>query len=189
MTAVTGRSGTGKTTLLRLLSALDIPDSGELLLDGRPLPRADVEQLAGLRRARIGYLAQEPSPVAFLSAQENVELSLRIRGRDPVQAARRAASVLTTLGLADRARQRVSRLSAGEGQRVALARALAGASGLLIVDEPTSRLDEANAAAVAELLAVAAAEDGQTVVCATHDPEVIRHADEVVALQCREPGH
>jgi putative ABC transport system ATP-binding protein/lipoprotein-releasing system ATP-binding protein len=109
-------------------------------------------------------------------------LALRLRGWDATAAAERAAAVLARVGLADRARQRVSRLSAGEGQRVALARALASARGLLIVDEPTSRLDEANAGVVAELLVAAAAEDGQTVVCATHDPEVIRRADEIVAL-------
>jgi ABC-type lipoprotein export system ATPase subunit len=182
MTAVTGRSGAGKTTLLRLLCGLDRPDSGELLLDGELIDHSDPEQLAALRRARIGYLPQEPWPVGFLSAQENVVLALRLRGWDATAAAERAAAVLARVGLADRARQRVSRLSAGEGQRVALARALASARGLLIVDEPTSRLDEANAGVVAELLVAAAAEDGQTVVCATHDPEVIRRADEIVAL-------
>ena len=90
--------------------------------------------------------------------------------------------MLARVGLEERARQRVARLSAGEAQRVALARGLACARGLLVVDEPTSRLDEANAAAVGELLAAAAAEGHQTVVCATHDPQVIRHAGEVLAL-------
>jgi putative ABC transport system ATP-binding protein len=90
--------------------------------------------------------------------------------------------MLARVGLGDRARQRVARLSVGEGQLVALARALASARGLLIVDEPTSRLDEAGAAAVARLLAQAAAEDSQTVICATHDPAVIDAADAVLAL-------
>ncbi len=188
MTVVTGRSGTGKTTLLRLLGGLDIPDEGQVLIDGRRLEVCDTEERAALRRQRIGYLPQQPSPVGFLSAQENVVLSLRLRGWETDEAGERAAIVLAHLGLADRARQRVARLSAGEGQRVALARALASARGLLIVDEPTSRLDEANAGAVAEILAAAAAEDGQTVICATHDPEVIRHAGEVVGLSpWREP--
>ncbi len=182
MTVVTGRSGTGKTTLLRLLGGLDVPDSGEVVIDGRRLEQCDAEERAALRRERIGYLPQQPSPVGFLSAHENVVLSLRLRGWDIDEAAERAAIVLAHVGLADRARQRVERLSAGEGQRVALARALASARGLVIVDEPTSRLDEGNAGAVAEMLAAAAAQDGQTVICATHDPEVIRHADEVVAL-------
>ncbi len=182
LTAVTGRSGTGKTTLLRLLAGLDVPESGVLVLDGQPLSTRDPEQLAELRRRRIGYLPQEPSPVGFLSAQENVALTLLLRGWEAAPANERATAVLRTVGLAERARQRVARLSAGEQQRVALARAIAAARGLLIVDEPTSRLDEANASTVAELLSNAAADDRQTVICATHDPELIRRADQVLTL-------
>src|SRR5205807_879146 len=103
-------------------------------------------------------------------------------GRMTAVTGRPGAGKPTLLGLTDRAEQRVERLSAGEAQRVALARALAGARGLLVVDEPTSRLDEAAAIEVAELLAAAAAEDGQTVICASHDPAVIRRADHVLAL-------
>jgi ABC-type lipoprotein export system ATPase subunit len=182
MTAVIGRSGVGKTTLLRLLAGLDRPDGGQLLINERPLGGCDGELLAALRRASVGYLPQEPSPVGFLSAEENVVLALRVRGYEAEAASERAAVALARVGMADRARQRVHRLSAGEGQRVALARALASARGLLIVDEPTSRLDEASAGVVADLLVRAAADEGQTVICATHDPEVIRRADEVLAL-------
>jgi putative ABC transport system ATP-binding protein len=183
MTAITGRSGTGKTTLLKLVAGLDRPSSGQVMLDGHPLGDRDGEQLASLRRERIGYLSQEPAPIGFLSAEENAVLALRIRGWDAPAAARRVAEALTRAGLAERARQRVHRLSAGEAQRLALARALASARGLLIVDEPTSRQDENNARAVAALLAAAAHEEGQTVICATHDPAVIGQADKVVALE------
>ncbi|HEV2251858.1 MAG TPA: ATP-binding cassette domain-containing protein [Streptosporangiaceae bacterium] len=182
MTVVTGRSGAGKTTLLKLVAGLDRPSSGQVVLDGQPLGDRTGEQLASLRRQRIGYLSQEPAPIEFLSAQENTVLVLRIRGWDADAAAERAVTALTRAGLADRARQRVHRLSAGEAQRLALARALAGARGLLIVDEPTSRQDETNARAVAALLAAAAHADGQTVICATHDPTVIGRADHVMAL-------
>jgi ABC-type lipoprotein export system ATPase subunit len=182
MTAITGRSGAGKTTLLKLVAGLDQPSSGQVTLDGDPLGDRNGEQLASLRRERIGYLSQEPAPIGFLSAEENAVLVLRIRGWDADAAAERAATALTRAGLADRARQRVYRLSAGEAQRLALARALASARGLLIVDEPTSRQDENNARAVAALLAAAAHEEGQTVICATHDPAVIRQADQVVVL-------
>jgi ABC-type lipoprotein export system ATPase subunit len=182
LTAVTGRSGVGKTTVLRLLAALDRPDGGEVVLDGESLNGRDAEWLSAVRRQRIGYLPQEPSPIGFLSAQENVALALRLRGWGSGAAEQRAATVLGWVGLSERASQRVARLSAGESQRVALARALASARGLLIVDEPTSRLDQATAATVAELLAAAASDDHQTVICATHDPEVIRRAHEVVEL-------
>ena len=182
MTAITGRSGAGKTTLLKLVAGLDRPSSGQVMLDGHSLGDRNGEQLASLRRERIGYLPQEPVPIGFLSAEENTVLVLRIRGWDADAAAERTARALTRAGLADRARQRVHRLSAGEAQRLALARALASARGLLIVDEPTSRQDENNARAVAALLAAAAHEEGQTVICATHDPAVIRQADKVVVL-------
>ena len=182
MTVVTGRSGAGKTTLLKLLAGLDRPSSGQVLLEGDSLGDRSGEQLASLRRERIGYLSQEPAPIGFLSAEENVVLALRIRGWDTGTATGRAARALVRAGLADRARQRVHRLSAGEAQRLALARALASARGLLIADEPTSRQDEHNAEAVAALLAAAAHEEGQTVICATHDPAVIRQADHVIVL-------
>jgi ABC-type lipoprotein export system ATPase subunit len=182
LTAVTGRSGAGKTTLLRLLAGLDRADRGEVLIDGESVGARDAEQLSALRRERIGYLPQEPSPIGFLSSAENVVLTLRLRGWSTAAAVERATVALARVGLSDRAAQRVARLSAGEAQRVALARAAASARGLLIVDEPTSRLDQASAATVAELLAAAAIDDRQTVICATHDGEVIRHAHEVIEL-------
>ena len=182
LTVVTGPSGSGKTTLLRLIAGLDRPDRGEVTIDGWPLGARGGEALAALRRGRIGVLAQDPVPVGFLSAQENIMLTLQLRGWEQHAAARRAAVVLAAVGLSERAPQRATRLSAGELQRLALARALAGARGLLLVDEPTSRLDEANAEMVAALLFAAAAIEGQTVICASHDPAVVNRADELLAL-------
>ncbi len=120
--------------------------------------------------------------MGFLSAEENVALALSVRGWSQEAAGQRAVVILGWLGLSGCSRQHVSRLSAGETQRVALGRALAGARGLLIVDEPTSRLDRSGAAAVAELLVAASRQDGQTVVCATHDVELISRADDVIEL-------
>ena len=182
MHAVAGASGSGKTTLLRLVAGLERPDSGASLLDAHDLLSDDAEALAALRRERIGYLGQEPAPIGFLSAEENVVLALRSRGWDEDEARAQATRVLARVGLTERARQRAGRLSAGEAQRLALARALASARGLLIVDEPTSRLDEANATMTAELLHTAAREDRQTVLCATHDERLLALADNVVDL-------
>jgi peptide/nickel transport system ATP-binding protein len=187
LTVVTGRSGTGKTTLLSLLCGLVVPDDGELIIDGTAVGGDNPEQRAARRRARIGYLPQDPAPVGFLSAVENVVLALRVRGWSAADAGERATEVLARLGLGERLRQRVSRLSAGEAQRVALARALATARGLVIVDEPTSRLDERAATDVATWLAAHAAAEGQTIICATHDERVIAHADAVLALSRARP--
>ncbi len=187
LTVVTGRSGSGKTTLLSLLCGLDVPDGGELIIDGTSIGGDDAEQRAARRRERIGYLPQDPAPVGFLSAVENVVLALRVRGWSAADAGERATEVLSRLGLGERLRQRVSRLSAGEAQRVALARALATARGLVIVDEPTSRLDERAATDVATWLAAHAAAESQTIICATHDERVIAHAHAVLALTRARP--
>jgi ABC-type lipoprotein export system ATPase subunit len=181
MTAISGRSGSGKTTLLRLIAGLDRPDSGDLLIDGQSLTTSDREGLASLRRQRIGYMPQESTAIGFLSAQENVVVSLQLRGVDHDDAVKRAAAFLAALSLSERARQRVARLSAGETQRVALARALATSRGLLVLDEPTSRLDEVNARTVAALLG-SAARAGETIICSTHDPYLISQADDVMRL-------
>ena len=188
VTAVTGRSGTGKTTLLALLAGLAIPDHGELLIDGVAVGGDSAERRAERRREQIGYLAQDPDPVAFLSPLENVVLALRVRGWEPAAAVQRATVVLTRLGLGDRLRQRVGRLSAGEAQRAALGRALASGRGLVIVDEPTSRLDDRAANEVARLLAGYAARERQTVICATHDERLIAHADDVLSLSRARPA-
>jgi ABC-type lipoprotein export system ATPase subunit len=181
LTVITGRSGSGKSTLMRLLAGLQRPDAGEVLIDGAHLVARDREQLAALRRQRIGYLPQEPAAVDFLSAQENLRLALALRGADGDDAGADVSALLAALGLADRSRQRLVRLSAGEIQRVALARALATGRGLLLLDEPTSRLDETNAGIVASMLSRAVL-GGQTVICATHDQTIIDEADDTVAM-------
>lgn len=178
--ALTGPSGSGKTTLLHLLAGLDLPDEGSVVVDGVDLTTLDRAERAALRRARIAYVGQQVGLVPHLSALENVELALALRGVAEPRA--QALSALEAVGLGERATQRVIRLSQGERARVAVARAAAARPAVLLADEPTSRLDGANAIAVAILLARLARDTGAAVLCSTHDPLVIEQADTQTAL-------
>jgi ABC-type lipoprotein export system ATPase subunit len=182
LSAVTGPSGSGKSTLLHLLAGLDLPTAGDVVVAGTPLSQLDATGRAELRRDRIGLVTQGTDLVPFLTAQESVELALALRGVDRAEANERAADSLAAVGLAELATQRVARLSMGERQRVALARALSARPELLLADEPTARLDEANARAVGVLFAELAQRTGTAIVCATHDPVLIEHASVEVAL-------
>ena len=178
VSVVTGPSGSGKTTLLHVLAGLELADAGEVVVLDVDVTRLDRGERATFRRDHVGYIGQQPGLVPTLSALENVELALSLRGLPP-DAARRA---LVAVGLEARAEQRVSRLSTGERGRVAIARAVAPQPQLLLADEPTSRLDQANAIAVGALFVRLAREYGAAVVCATHDPILIEQADERVGL-------
>ncbi|HET7857148.1 MAG TPA: ATP-binding cassette domain-containing protein [Gaiellaceae bacterium] len=182
LTVVTGPSGSGKSTLLHLIAGLHVPAKGDVVVLGTRLSKLDREQRAGFRRDQLALVAQEPPLVSFLSAQENVELALGLRGLDDEASSTRAREALAAVGLEQLAGQRISRLSTGEQERVAIARALAAAPALLLADEPTARLDQANALAIGELLARIARERGVAVVCATHDPVVIEQADAELPL-------
>jgi putative ABC transport system ATP-binding protein len=170
--AITGKSGSGKSTLLHLLAGLDRPTAGDVRVLGTELSGLDDTGLALLRRRSIGLVTQGTDLVPFLTARETVELALALRGIDREH----AGPSLVAVGLGDLADQRVARLSMGERQRVAIARALAARPALLLADEPTARLDEANARAVGALFAELARSTGAAVVCATHDPVLIEHA-------------
>jgi ABC-type lipoprotein export system ATPase subunit len=178
LTAITGRSGSGKSTLLQLLAGLDLPDAGTVDVLGETITSLDAEQRARIRREHVGVVAQGGDLVPFLTAQETVELALAMRGHDT----KSAGTALAAVGLSELAHQRVSRLSMGERQRVAVARALAAKPRVLLADEPTARLDEANARAVGALFAELAHETGTAIVCATHDPVLIEHAGVQIPL-------
>jgi ABC-type lipoprotein export system ATPase subunit len=182
LSAITGPSGTGKSTLLHLLAGLDEPTAGEVEVLGKPLSALDAAGRARLRRSTIGLVTQGTDLVPFLTARESVEVALALRGVARDEAATRAMISLSDVGLGELADQRVARLSMGERQRVALARALAAKPALLLADEPTARLDEANARAVGVLFAELAERTGTAIVCATHDPVLIEHAAVEVAL-------
>jgi ABC-type lipoprotein export system ATPase subunit len=182
-TVVTGPSGSGKSTLLNLLAGLELPSEGEVVVLGEVVSSLDRSARAALRRTQLGVIAQDAGLVPFLSARENVELTLAARGLSRADAAAASADALVAVGLGELAGQRVVRLSMGERQRVAIARAVAARPKLLLADEPTARLDAANALEIGALLARLVDERGTTMVCATHDPLVIEQADEELELQ------
>ena len=148
------------------------------MVDGTVVSGLDRAQRSELRAGTIAFVGQEPGLTPFLSAQENVELGQALHGTP----GNGAFAALAQVGLSERAAQRVSRLSTGERGRVAIARALAARCRLVLVDEPTSRLDQTNALSVAVLLSRLARETGIAVVCATHDPLLIEQADEQLSL-------
>ncbi|MGZ9160163.1 MAG: ABC transporter ATP-binding protein [Candidatus Limnocylindrales bacterium] len=178
---VTGPSGTGKSTLLRLVTGLDRPSEGRVATLGTDLAGLDRDGLARFRAAHIGIVDQVRDLVPFLSALENVELGLAIRGRDDGDHQDRAFAALERFGLAGHADRAPDGLSAGERLRVALARAMAAAPDLLILDEPTAALDRSGARAVARLLADL--DDGRvTILATTHDPALIEAASDRLDL-------
>jgi ABC-type lipoprotein export system ATPase subunit len=182
-TVVTGPSGSGKSTLLNLLAGLELPSQGEVVVLGEVVSSLDRAARAALRRSRLAVIAQDASLVPFLSARENIELALATRGVATNDASASAERALRSVGLAELSGQLVERLSMGERQRVAIARAVAARPAVLLADEPTARLDAANATEIGALLARLVVEHGVTIVCATHDPLVIEHADEELELR------
>jgi ABC-type lipoprotein export system ATPase subunit len=178
LNVVTGPSGSGKTTLLHLLAGLEVADEGEVLLHGVELGALDRDGRAELRRTRLAFVGQTLGLVPFLGARENAELALELRGLP--QAGVEAA--LAAVGLEEHAERPVADLSAGQRERAALARAVAVRPRVIVADEPTARLDGANALALGALLADLARTTGATVICATHDPLLVEQADAELSL-------
>jgi lipoprotein-releasing system ATP-binding protein len=168
--AVTGPSGSGKSSLLYLLGLLDRPTTGEVRLEGRDTARLSAKEMAALRLARLGFVFQFHFLLPEFSALDNVLIPIRRLGRLGDAAAREhAMALLGALGLAEAAGKLPEQLSGGMRQRVAIARALANDPALILADEPTGNLDTKNAAAVFDIFAKLAAEEGRTVIVVTHD--------------------
>ncbi len=178
--AIVGPSGSGKSTLLALLAGLDQPTSGRVVLGGTDLGPLSEDDRARLRSERVGFVFQAFNLIPTLTARENVQVPLELRGEDP---GNRAQALLSRVGLDGRGHHYPAQLSGGEQQRVALARAFVHRPKLLFADEPTGNLDAVTGARVIELLTELNEEQGTTLVLVTHDPELASRAHRVIRLR------
>ena len=180
--AIVGESGSGKSTLLNLVAGLDRPDRGEIRVDGRALDATDDDALARWRRRSVGFVFQAFHLLPYLDVEANVELPLTLNGVAASQRHERVRGMLASVGLAGFETRRPGTLSGGEMQRAAIARALVHGPRLLLADEPTGNLDEANAAAVLDCLGDAVRRAKAAAVMVTHSPLAAARADRIVRL-------
>jgi len=183
LVALEGPSGSGKTTLLSIMGCILTPSSGELAVAGRPVRSSDEAALREVRRQSIGFVFQQYNLFPALTALENVEYSLNVRGVSGRAAYVEAKRVLARVGLGDRLGFLPRDLSGGQKQRVAIARALAGSPPVLLADEPTANLDTATGAQILDLFQELAKAEDRGVLVVTHDPKVRRVADRVVGIR------
>jgi lipoprotein-releasing system ATP-binding protein len=183
VTAIVGPSGCGKSTLLYLLGLLDRPDKGEILLDNKSVSQASDQVRTELRNKNLGFIFQFHFLIKELTACENVSMPLFKAGIQRKEANKRARSVLTKLGLGDKAERFANKLSGGEQQRVAIARAMINSPSLLLADEPTGNLDSENSRKVFQLLLQFAREESTAVILVTHNPEIAEKCDQILRMK------
>jgi putative ABC transport system ATP-binding protein len=179
--AIVGPSGSGKTTLLGLLAGLDTPSRGTVSIDGVDITRMTEDERALLRGEKVGFIFQSFQLIPTLTAIENVQVPLELRG-DP-SAAAVAARLMERVGLSDRADHFPAQLSGGEQQRVAIARAFSNTPRILFADEPTGNLDGGTGGKIVELLESLNRESGSTIVLVTHDTSLAEHAGRIIRLR------
>jgi putative ABC transport system ATP-binding protein len=183
LAVLVGRSGSGKSTLLNLLAGIDLPDAGEVVIDGVALSGLRERERTLFRRDHIGFVFQFFNLIPTLTVAENLLLPLELKGRLGAAERRRALDLLAEVGLAERAASFPDQLSGGEQQRVAVARALAHDPLLVLADEPTGNLDLDTGLQVLDLLDRLTRRAGKTMVMVTHSPEVVGNADRVFRIE------
>jgi putative ABC transport system ATP-binding protein len=180
--AIIGPSGSGKSTLMNVLGLLDIPSSGEYLLDGEKVNSFTDNDLARLRRRKIGFIFQAFNLLPRLSVVQNVELPMTYNGVRKHERHARALELLNLVGLDHRSNYRPNQISGGQTQRVAIARALANEPALVLADEPTGNLDSKSSKAIIDELRRLNREHGTTIVIVTHNPEIAEQTDRTVTV-------
>jgi putative ABC transport system ATP-binding protein len=190
LTAITGPSGSGKSSLLRILAAQDRPTAGRAEVAGHALSGLSAHRLRAIRRRHIGYVFSRPPQnlLPHLTGREHLAMAARFRGVGKAEAAEQGEQLLDLLGITDRAEHRPGQLSGGEQQRLAFAQAVIGRPALVVADEPTSELDSGT---TADLLAAVheLTRTGTTVVMATHDPLAAGAADQIIHLRSGAVSH
>lgn len=181
--AIIGPSGSGKTTLLNILGALDRPTTGKVIIDGIDISKLPNAELAKIRNRKLGFVFQDFNLVSRMSAAENIELPLLIRGVPGDERRKKSKELLERFGLGPKANRNVNKLSGGERQRVAVARALANDPEIVLADEPTGNLDTKNTEVMMDYMKQLNKEFGKTVVIITHNPEVARKTNRLVAIR------
>jgi ABC-type lipoprotein export system ATPase subunit len=185
MLGIVGASGSGKSTLLNILGGLDRPSAGRVTVDGRDLLKLSETTLDRYRRSQVGFVWQQTSRnlIPYLTARANVELPMTVAGVGLREKRKRSRELLERVGLWQHRRHRLAQLSGGQQQRVAIGVALANQPGLLLADEPTGEVDSATAHALLDLLRELNEAYGLTTIIVTHDPQIARRVDRVVAIR------
>lgn len=178
--AVIGRSGSGKSTLLHVLAGLDTPDQGEIMINGQNIAGMKEKDRSAFRRKNIGYVYQDYNLFPEFTTYENMVLPLKLDGREVERDV--AMEMMEKLGIAECADKFPQEMSGGEQQRVSIGRALIIQPAIIFADEPSGNLDAENARNVAELLATASTEYGQSIVLVTHDRQMADYADRIVTI-------
>jgi putative ABC transport system ATP-binding protein len=181
--AIVGPSGSGKTTLLNLLGGLDMPTSGQILIDGTDLSTLKSSALIDFRMRNIGFVFQSYNLIPVLTAKENIEFIMSLQKWIRKDREERSFELLKAIGLSDRTNSRPAKLSGGQQQRVAVARALASRPKFVLADEPTANLDSKSASTLLEIMEKLNHEEKITFIFSTHDPRVMKMAHRVITLE------